>query len=172
MVLFKYTENADAKFAEPVCRERCHNNRRVMTGTWRYWSWLAAKVVAATALAAGVFFLLRNTLFRMEMLNDRFDLVQFTFDGVLFGFWILPMVWIGLLWLCWRDQRYRCRTCARRLRMPLERGSYSALLLDHPGVEYVCPWGHGKLLVEVWVSEAPPPEWTEYGSFWQELFRR
>jgi hypothetical protein len=143
-----------------------------MATTYRYWGWLVLKIAAATSLTAALYGILRNTLFRMEQLNDRFDLVQFTFDGVLFGFWILPMVWVGLVWLCFYDQRYRCRTCARKLRMPLDQGSYSALLLDRPGVEYVCPYGHGKLLIEIWVSTQPAPKWTKYGNFWQELFKK
>lgn len=155
---------------EPQARFRCHKIRLMRT-TWRYWGWLVAKLAAATALTAGLYAMLRNSLFRMEMLSDRFDLIQFTFDGVLVGFWILPMVWVGLVWLSFYDQRYRCRVCARRLRMPVDQGSYSALLLDHPGVEYVCPYGHGKLLVAVWVSDQTPPKWTEYGNFWQELFK-
>jgi hypothetical protein len=130
------------------------------------------KLAAATALTAVLYVVLRNTLFRLEQFHGRFDLVQFTFEGVLFGFWVLPMVWVGLVWICVYDQRYRCRTCARRLRMPVEQGSYATLLLDHPGVEYVCPFGHGKLLVQVWVSNQLAPKWTRYGTIWQELFKK
>lgn len=133
---------------------------------------MAAKVVAATAVTAGLYWLARATVFRMGWLNGRFDVVQFTFDGVLLGFWILPMVWIGLVVLAWHDQRYRCRTCARQLRMPVNDGSYGTLLLDHPGTEWVCPYGHGKLRVEVWVADKRSPAWREYGEFWEELFRR
>ena len=143
-----------------------------MIVTYRYWGWLVLKFAAATALTAGLYGLLRNTLFRMEKLNGRFDLVQFTFDGVLVGFWMLPMVWVALIWLCVLDQRYRCRTCARRLRMPVDQGSYATLLFGRPGVEYVCPYGHGKLLIEVRVSSDVAPKWTRYGNIWQELFKR
>lgn len=133
---------------------------------------MTAKVGAATLLTAGLYWLARATVFRMGWLNDRFDVVQFTFDGVLLGFWILPMVWIGLVVAAWHDQTFRCRTCARRLRMPLTDGSYGTLLLEHPGTEWVCPFGHGKLRVEVWVADQTPPNWQKYGEFWEELFRR
>ena len=142
-----------------------------MTAFLRYWGWFALKIAGATAVTALLYAVLRNTLFRMEYLNQRFDIIQFTFDGVLFGFFILPMVWVALVVLAVRDQRIRCRVCGRKLRMPLTQGSYSALLLDHPGLEYVCPYGHGKLLLEYWVAVQPEPKWTKYGNIWQELFR-
>jgi hypothetical protein len=135
-----------------------------MTTTWRYWGWLVLKLVAATALTAIMYWSLQ--------INGHFARVQPTFDGILFGFWILPMVWVGLVWAAIYDQRFRCRTCARRLRMPVEHGSYSALLLNHPGIEYICPYGHGKLLVEVWLANEQSPKWTTYGNLWQELFRK
>ena len=137
----------------------------------RYWGWFALKVAVATAITAVFYAVLRNTLFRLEYLNSRFDIIQLTFDGVLFGFFILPMFWVGFIVLAVRDQRMRCRVCARKLRMPVSQGSYSALLFDHPGLEYVCPYGHGKLLLEYWVSTEPVPTWTKYGNIWQELFR-
>jgi hypothetical protein len=145
--------------------------RHVKNKSWRYWAWLAVKIGGATGVTALLYALLQGTLFRIDSINREFRVVQFTFDGVLLGFWILPMVWIGLVWLCLRDQRFRCPVCARKLRMPVGQGSYGAMLLDHPGTEYVCPYGHGKLLVQVWISADDGPTWTRYGSFWEELFR-
>jgi hypothetical protein len=143
----------------------------VKNKTWRYWGWLALKLAGATAVTALLYALLRGTLFRLDYLNRHFNIIQFTFDGVLLGFWILPMIWIGLVWLAWHDQRFRCPVCAHRLRMPVDHGSYGAMLLDHPGTEYVCPYGHGKLMIQVWISADDTPTWTRYGSIWDELFR-
>ncbi len=126
----------------------------------RYWTWMAAKAVAATLLTAGLYLAAGSAGLRVDK-----------FDGVLLGVWILPMVWLGLIVLAWHDQRFRCRTCARRLRMPLTDGSYGTLLLDHPGTEWVCPYGHGKLRVEVWIADEKQPTWREYGDLWEELFR-
>lgn len=142
-----------------------------MTTSIRYWGWFALKIALATVATALLYAVLRNTLFRLEYLNTGFDIIQLTFDGVLFGFFVLPMFWVALVVLAIRDQRFRCRVCARRLRMPVAQGSYSALLLDHPGTEYVCPYGHGKLLLEYWVTTEPVPTWTKYGNIWQELFK-
>ena len=60
------------------------------------------------------------------------------------GLWFL--LCCGVLYLCVLDQRYRCRVCLRRLRMPVETGSWSRMLfLGRPRIEYICPYGHGTL---------------------------
>jgi len=138
---------------------------------WRYPAWMAAKLVLVTLITAAVYGVARLTLFRLNYQNNRFDLIQLTFDGILLGFWIVPMIWIGLAAVALHDQKLRCRTCARPLRMPVDEGSYATLLLDHPGTEYVCPYGHGALKVEVWLSSREAPRWRTFGDFWQELFR-
>ncbi len=85
------------------------------------------------------------------------------------GLWFL--VSAGLLYLCVLDQRYRCRVCLRRLRMPIETGSWSRmLLLGRPRIEYICPYGHGTLKEEeLHISGSDNPEWTESGNMWEEL---
>jgi hypothetical protein len=46
----------------------------------------------------------------------------------------------------WLDQKYRCRTCIRRLRMPLARGSFSrATIFSPPSLEWICTFGHGTM---------------------------
>ena len=86
-----------------------------------------------------------------------------------------PFVVLFSVLLQWtlRDQRFRCRVCARRLRMPISDGTYGAVLLDRPGTEYICPFGHGKL----YVPEADPTgniltRWTRYGDLWQEISKQ
>jgi hypothetical protein len=140
--------------------------------SFRYWSWLAIKLAAATGLMLALYGIAQRTLFRADSLNQAFSIVQLTVAGTLIGFIALPLLWVGLYFLCLQDQRYRCRVCARRLRMPVDLGSHGGIIIDHPGTEYVCPYGHGKLLVELWVSSAPTRKWTRYGEFWQELYRR
>ena len=54
----------------------------------------------------------------------------------------------GVLYLIIWDQRYRCRTCLRRLRMPVSAGSWpNMLLFGQPRTEYICLYGHGTLKV-------------------------
>ena len=76
------------------------------------------------------------------------------------------MVWFllgaGALYLVVCDQRYRCRVCLRRLRMPIETGSWSRILqFGRPRIEYICPYGHGTLREdELQISAARTCEWT------------
>ncbi len=87
------------------------------------------------------------------------------------------MVWFllaaGTFYLIVRDQRYRCRVCLRRLRMPVETGSRSFMLqLGRPRVEYICPFGHGTLKQEEYqTSELENPQWTgSSGDMWEDLY--
>ncbi len=86
------------------------------------------------------------------------------------------MVWFllasGTFYMIVRDQRYRCRVCLRRLRMPVETGSRGFMLqLGRPRVEYICPYGHGTLKQEEYeTSELENPQWTgSSGDMWEEL---
>jgi hypothetical protein len=87
------------------------------------------------------------------------------------------MVWFlfgaGMLYLIVYDQRYRCRVCLRRLRMPVETGSRGFMLqLGRPRTEYICPYGHGTLKQEEFqTSGLENPEWTAHsGDMWDELY--
>jgi hypothetical protein len=87
------------------------------------------------------------------------------------------MVWFlfgaGMLYLIVHDQRYRCRVCLRRLRMPVETGSRGFMLqLGRPRTEYICPYGHGTLKQEEFqTSGLENPEWTAHsGDIWDELY--
>jgi hypothetical protein len=97
---------------------------------------------------------------------------RFGFDLVytsVVGLWFLATA--GLLYICVLDQRYRCRVCLRRLRMPIETGSWSRMLfLGPPRIEYICTYGHGTLKEEeLQISGIETPEWTESGDMWAEL---
>ena len=88
---------------------------------------------------------------------------------LLTGAWFLLAC--GVAYVCVWDQRYRCRVCLRRLRMPVETGSWSRmLLLGRPRIEYICPYGHGTLkLPELQISGLENPEWNAHGEMWDEL---
>jgi hypothetical protein len=87
------------------------------------------------------------------------------------------MVWfllgVGMLYLIVYDQRYRCRVCLRRLRMPVETGSRGFMLqMGRPRTEYICSYGHGTLKQEEFqTSGLENPEWTSHsGDMWDELY--
>lgn len=85
------------------------------------------------------------------------------------GIWFL--LCCGAVYLCIWDQRYRCRVCLRRLRMPVETGSWGRmLLLGRPRIEYICPYGHGTLKEdELQISGLENAEWTPHDDMWEEL---
>lgn len=88
---------------------------------------------------------------------------------LLVGVWFLMAsgVLYGVIW----DQRYRCRVCLRRLRMPVETGSWSKMLqFGRPHIEYICPYGHGTLAQpEVQFTGMENSEWKPNGEIWDEL---
>ena len=133
----------------------------------RYWGFLLLKFAAAALISISALWILNRAFEphpRMQRLG--FDLLYTT----------LALVWFqfsyGLFYLAVWDQRYRCRTCLRRLCMPIETGSWGHMLrLGRPQIEYICPYGPGKLNVEeLQISGKVAPEWTEHGDLWQELF--
>ena len=82
------------------------------------------------------------------------------------------LLFAGALYLVIWDQRYRCRVCLRRLRMPVETGSWSRMLqFGRPRIEYICPYGHGTLREdELQISGSRNPEWTPHSDdIWAEL---
>lgn len=78
---------------------------------------------------------------------------------------------VGLTWAVAWDQRYRCRTCLRRLRMPIQTGSWTHVLLGAPRTEYICPYGHGTLKVDdLQITGHLEPDWQPHADMWKELF--
>ena len=137
----------------------------------KYWGFLVAKLLAAGLGAAvslwvlNLFWLPYTPMFAFNPYLG-FDLWYTSLAGVWFLFAC------GLFYLAIWDQKYRCRTCLRRLRMPIETGSWGYMLqLGRPQIEYICPYGHGKLNIEeVQILGNTMPEWTEQGDIWDELF--
>lgn len=138
----------------------------------KYWGFLLLKLVGA-ALGSGfalwflnLYWAPETELFHLSWYQFGYDLAYTTLAGVWFLFSY------GLFYLAIWDQRYRCRTCLRKLRMPVETGSWGSMLqLGRPRIEYICPYGHGTLNVdEVQISGSVLPEWTENGDIWAELF--
>jgi hypothetical protein len=85
---------------------------------------------------------------------------------------LLFLGFCAALYLSIWDQRYRCRVCLRRLRMPVETGSWSRMLqFGRPRIEYICPYGHGTLKEhEFQISGLENPEWTPHSDdMWEEL---
>jgi hypothetical protein len=92
--------------------------------------------------------------------------LSYTFCMLLF--WLFGA---GIVWLIVLDQRYRCRTCLRRLRMPVHTGSWTHVLFGGPQTEYICLYGHGTLKVdELQISGHQNPDWKANEDIWKELY--
>ena len=137
----------------------------------KYWGFLLLKLVAAGAL---MFVIWRAIVVSFRgAVASGFEQKPFGHD---LGFTTVMLLYFlacfGLIHLIVWDQRYRCRTCLRRLRMPINTGSWGYMLqLGRPRLEYICPYGHGTLNIEeLQITGKDSPAWTEHGDIWEELF--
>jgi hypothetical protein len=141
----------------------------------KYWLYLVAKLVGAAAAvcalqAALVFFYPDPApplprfgppppLFLHDML--------FTFATL--GVWL---VGAGLFSVILSDHRRRCRSCLRRLIMPIASGSWGHLvIIGRPKTELICPFGHGTLSIEeLQITGRHTPDWQPHDdNIWKEL---
>src|ERR1035438_7606393 len=137
----------------------------------RYWAWFVVKLAVATAALRGML-KLGSPIFPPEK-----DLLAPLAKGVTFLLCDLVLMlcfllFAGALYLVVWDQRYRCRVCLRRLRMPIARGAWSRILLfGRPQIEYICPYGHGTLREDdLHISGLSAAEWTANSDdMWAEL---
>ena len=139
----------------------------------RYWGILGAKLVGATLLLYGLWVLLAATY------TPPPHLIVFNHPPFMHDLWWTGMMLLfnlviqGLLFAIIWDQRYRCRTCGRRLRMPVQTGRYAQMLLyGRPKLEYICTYGHGTLKVPELHSFGgkEPIDWKQNEDMWQELY--
>ncbi len=138
----------------------------------RYWAYLIAKLVAAAGILWGARRLLAavmpapETFMHMRFRDPFVTDLNYTF--IILVFWLFGA---GLLWLIVLDQRYRCRTCLRRLRMPVHTGSWTHVLFGAPKTEYICLYGHGTLKVdELQITGHRNPDWKPNEDIWKELY--
>jgi hypothetical protein len=139
----------------------------------RYWAYFAAKAAAAAAVLYGLLWLI-NGIWPAEAhppaIAPLRDMQKILAYNIVVGAWFL-LCFAALFLIVW-DQRRRCRTCLRRLRMPVGSGSWGGmLLLGRPSIESICPYGHGTLKEDdVQISGVRNPEWTAHGDdLWEEL---
>jgi hypothetical protein len=129
----------------------------------RYWGYLLAKLTVAGAMLL----ILRKAIALM------FDPARLGVDlGFTLTMLLFTLIAGGVLWVIVWDQRYRCRSCLRRLRMPVATGSWTHILfIGVPRTEYICPYGHGTLKVaELQFTGRENPDWQPHEDLWQELY--
>src|SRR5439155_24908242 len=92
----------------------------------KYWAYLVAKLVVAGVFLYG----LRRALAYLAPPKSAFMPQPFGQDlGYTFVLMLYSLLAIGVVWVVIWDQRYRCRTCLRRLRMPILTGDWTHILL-------------------------------------------
>lgn len=130
----------------------------------RYWGFLFLKCLMAGGIAIGLF-LLENVFWPEPHGYDTTYMAYLVISCITF------IISLGLFYLAILDQRYRCRVCLRRLRMPVNTGSWSKMLqFGRPHTEYICVYGHGKLNIpELHFTGVEESAWTEHGDYWSEL---
>ena len=137
----------------------------------RYGAWFVAKLAVVAAGMSGTLKLV-SRMFPPE--KDTLAPLGKGASFLLCDFVLLLcfLLFAGALYLIVWDQRYRCRVCLRRLRMPIATGSWSRiLLLGRPQIEYICPYGHGTLREDdLHISGISAAEWTPHSDdIWVEL---
>ena len=85
----------------------------------KYWLFFSAKIALATALFTGIWLgmvaLLPDPAMNRYIKLDRFG-QDLTWTTAIFVYFLAVA---GTLYVIVLDQRYRCRSCLRRLRMPV-----------------------------------------------------
>ncbi len=136
----------------------------------KYWLYLLAKLIGVVGVACGLQLALVHYYAKHVPKSSAPLFLQdivFTFGTL--GVWL---VGAGLLSLALWDQRRRCRTCLRRLIMPLKTGSWGHIvLLGRPTTEMICPFGHGTLYIEeLQLVGHQYRDWHAHnGDIWKEL---
>jgi len=139
----------------------------------KYWSYFAAKCLVAGALLYALWRVILHNMpapqtFMRVKLNQPFG----TDLGYTFVVWLYGLLVFGVAWLIVFDQRYRCRTCLRRLRMPILTGAWTQILFGAPRTAYICLYGHGTLTVdELQINGQQVRDWEPHDDdIWKELY--
>ena len=137
----------------------------------RYWGWFVAKLAVAV-VGLKIMYRLVSRAFPPE--KDPLAPLGKGLNFLLCDFALLLcfLIFAAAVYLAIRDQRYRCRVCVRRLRMPIATGSWSrSMLLGRPQIEYICPYGHGTLRQDdLHLTGTSSPQWTSHSDdIWAEL---
>jgi hypothetical protein len=127
----------------------------------KWWGLLAGKVLLLMGLHMGMLVLVSGLFPGHKLAKD----LAYTFSVM--G---IDVVLLLLGYALWMDQKFRCRVCLHRLRMPVAKGNWSRnLFSEPPELEWICPFGHGAMhLNHAQLISAKPDHWTSNDdNFWR-----
>ena len=131
---------------------------------WRYWSFLAGKTVAMTAIVP-LLWIEGGAALRAHIPNQT---LRVAIGGVGLALIFIAAFGAATVWV-FSDQRLRCPICLRRLAMPVAIGSWASTF-EPPATELLCEVGHGSLYVsESLIGE--PDRWVALDDSWREARR-
>lgn len=137
----------------------------------RYWLYFIAKLLVfctvMPALQYGVLHLYPLPMPEAEM-DQQLFMHDMSFTFLVLAVWFVGVA--GLVLIVW-DQRRRCRTCLRKLIMPVATGSWGRTVFGRPRTEWICSYGHGTLTIEeLQITGRQLPDWHPHdGDIWKEL---
>ena len=128
---------------------------------WRYWLYLAAKLLLVTLLLPELW-IEGGGAMRAHIVAGTLRVAVVTaFTLVFFGAFGCTVIWI------FADQRHRCPVCLGRLALPVTFGSWASVF-DPVTTEMVCDEGHGSLCVAE--SEISGEDrWIKLDTSWKEF---
>lgn len=132
----------------------------------KYWAYLAAKLAVAGVFLYGLWYAVLLLLLTFDAMRAE-PVVAYIIVILL-----VPLLGFTICAFIVRDQLLRCRSCGRRMRMPLGKGSLSHLFLrGRPRLEYICIYGHGTLKVpEERIGGSGTSDWQPHSDdIWKEL---
>lgn len=142
----------------------------------KYWLYLIAKLAIAIGAVCALQAALAHLYPPPAHGPVHVDPILFLFSkSMWFTLSMLAVIWLvgmGLTYLALWDQRRRCRTCLRKLIMPIKTGSWGhVVMLGRPTTEMICPFGHGTLYVaDLQITGRQYPDWQPHDdNIWKEL---
>lgn len=129
---------------------------------WRYWGFLVAKAFAV-AILLPLIWVEAGAAIR-SLLTGGWRILA----GVISVVVLVIATGRAMIW-CVADQRRRCRTCLRRLVLPVSVGSYASVF-EPSATEMLCEQGHGALSLSDTETDVQD-RWTRLDDSWKALFR-
>ncbi len=140
----------------------------------KYWLYLAGKLLSAAAIWFGLLAALRHYPLPPPQPAKFGKQPELFLHDLRFTFLVLALylLEVGIVYAIIWDQKRRCRTCLRKLIMPLSTGSWSNMVVfGRPRTEWICPYGHGTLSIEeLQITGHHAADWQPHDeNIWKEL---